>query len=551
MAREDPLYKAFLGEMEALEKFRITYTGLHPSAPLNRDDPDVRRLIEALAMFTARTRRASERSLTISMMRVFRQHFPHLLSPMPAMAMLHAKTDSRFVDQVTVPRGSKVALSPRDGELGSVTELSFRTLSNLRLLPVELDRVDIFRREEGGFRMLLRFESMHARPDSVEQINLYINHLNDFMSSLTVQHALKNHLRRAAISFDERVTEDTQGDTCQVNFGAPEVEPSQLQAFEHPLQRARSFLQFPQQEMFMNISVSGQAREEWRAFTLILDVAPSWPTELKLSPDTFQLHVTPIVNIAQQMSDPIECDGTKERYTLLHADAAGKYRMHSVLGVYRLDHDDGLIPLRPGVVGDERDAYEVEFEGKGDKRRGFVCLDFPAAFAEPFRVVADAFWHQPVLEEDSSIELDASLSDRYFDGVHWETLGAVLPGRDNHLNDRLESVLHLLSIKNQRFLGQQELLFLLDVLGVSQDRNFRDLVQEVQKVDIESKPYAKGNSGFKYTYRITYKPLDRSDVPLLDLFSRKLLEVLQVWSIEEVVELAVLVPSLELHLLYV
>ena len=52
----DRLERAFLAELEALEKFRISYTGLYPSAPLAHEDPDIRRLMEALAMFTARTR---------------------------------------------------------------------------------------------------------------------------------------------------------------------------------------------------------------------------------------------------------------------------------------------------------------------------------------------------------------------------------------------------------------------------------------------------------------------------------------------------------------
>ena len=43
----------------------------------------------------ARTRRAGERSLGLSMLRLFRQHFPFLLSPTPSMAMLHARVTPR------------------------------------------------------------------------------------------------------------------------------------------------------------------------------------------------------------------------------------------------------------------------------------------------------------------------------------------------------------------------------------------------------------------------------------------------------------------------
>jgi type VI secretion system protein ImpG len=108
---DDTLYKAFLLEMEALEKFRMGYTALHPAAPLGREDQDVRRLTEALALFTARTRLAGQRAISRSTMRLFQQHFPYVLSPMPAMGMLRAVTGKHFVDASELPRGTQVRLS--------------------------------------------------------------------------------------------------------------------------------------------------------------------------------------------------------------------------------------------------------------------------------------------------------------------------------------------------------------------------------------------------------------------------------------------------------
>ena len=37
----DDLYKAYLEEMQALENFRVTYTGVHRGAAVEREDPDV------------------------------------------------------------------------------------------------------------------------------------------------------------------------------------------------------------------------------------------------------------------------------------------------------------------------------------------------------------------------------------------------------------------------------------------------------------------------------------------------------------------------------
>src|SRR3569832_2795528 len=95
---QEILEKAFLAELEALEKFRISYTGIYPNTPLTREDPDIRRLIEALAMFTARTRVSAERNIDQSMLRIFRQHFSFLLDPVPALVMLSATPTARYVD---------------------------------------------------------------------------------------------------------------------------------------------------------------------------------------------------------------------------------------------------------------------------------------------------------------------------------------------------------------------------------------------------------------------------------------------------------------------
>ena len=108
---QNHLEKAFLEELAALERFRVAYTGAYPKTPLSGEDPDVRRLLEGMAMFSARTRLAADRSLHRSILRIFRQHFSYLLGPLPAMAMLRAQPDEKsFVNKVDLPRGSEVLL---------------------------------------------------------------------------------------------------------------------------------------------------------------------------------------------------------------------------------------------------------------------------------------------------------------------------------------------------------------------------------------------------------------------------------------------------------
>ena len=58
MGNDDQVQTELLAEMRALESFREDYVLRHPQSLLTRDDPDVHRLMEALAFFSLRTRRA-------------------------------------------------------------------------------------------------------------------------------------------------------------------------------------------------------------------------------------------------------------------------------------------------------------------------------------------------------------------------------------------------------------------------------------------------------------------------------------------------------------
>ena len=540
---KDPIEKAFLAELEAIEKFRISYTGAFPNVPLAREDPDVRRLIEAMAMFTARTRLAAERNVGQGMVRIFRQHFPFLLSPVPAMTMLKASPSSRYVDVTQIPRNTEVRAGHDPGRDAPERVYRFRTLAKLRILPIRLDSINLYRPGGRGFRIVLGFASAFPRNDEIGELRLYVNHLNDFLSSLTVLHALKTHLVSASVVFGEKVKDDTVGQPCEVSFGAPPATVDELDDYNHPLELARSFFRLPQQELYLMVH-GIRAPRNWERFAVCLDVDEAWPTELRLSAEAFQLHVVPIVNVLKAMANPIECDGTRERWPVKHPEPSARYVPHSVLGVYRMTRD-GLSPMKPAVVGARGDTYEAIIEGRGERRGAWVSLNLPDAFEEPERVVVDAMWHQPGLGGITASELRVRLADRMVDGVTFACAGPLVGHFDSDLEEDREALLQLLSIKNQRFLGLDDLALLLRALGADRQKYFSKVVASIRDLSVRTAPYARRSAGFKYTYEVTFDDLDSSDVPVVDLFCGKLLEILTAWSTEEIVELVARLPNLE------
>ncbi|WP_437760859.1 type VI secretion system baseplate subunit TssF [Sorangium sp. So ce1389] len=550
---QDQLEKAFLEELAALERFRIAYSGAYPATPLSREDPDVRRLLEGMAMFSARTRLAGERAMHRSMLRIFRQHFSYLLGPVPAMGMLRAAPTLSFVDAAELPPGTEVLLVEPAAKGAEPRVFRMRTRNRLRILPIELASVNLLRVRGRGVRIVLRFTSRFSRNDEIGEVNLHINHLDDLASSIAVLHALKKHLTSASVVFDRPVREDTAGQPCEVTFGPPARPEHTIDRTEHPLKEARAAFRFPRQELYINVR-GIEAPRNWREFTVCLDMDDRWPAELRLTADGLELFVVPIVNERVDMSNPITCDGTRDRYRLRHPDDAARFVPTGVLGVYQIA-DQGLVPMEPAVVparlagGDgaaraRRDSYDVSYEGQGEHRRAFVALNMPGAFDSPRQVAVEAVWHQPALRGVRAGDLEVKVSDRFLAGVAWSCSGELSLPAESDMEDDQESLLELLSLKNQRFLGVDELRFLLRVIGAKAQPQFDRLVSSLARVEVSSKPFAKSTSGFKYVYQIELDGLNPSDMPRVELFCGKLLDILSAWSVEEVVELVAKVPDL-------
>jgi type VI secretion system protein ImpG len=539
----DDLMHAFLAELEALEKFRISYTGAYPSVPLAHEDPDVRRLIEAMAMLSARTRLAAERSVTESMLRLFRQHFPFLLAPVPAMALLKATCTRRLVDVIEVPRGTSVVLSMKKARGEADQVFHFQTLAHLRVLPIELVAANVIRKRSRGNRLVLEFEAAFERTDPVSDLCIAVNHLDDFASSLTVLHALRTHERGACVIFDRQVGEDTAGAPCTLTFGGHGVAPGDLDVFEHPLQRARSFFRFPHQELFLHVKQI-QTPRRWQKLALCIDLDEDWPHELHPTTDSFELGVVPIANVKREMANPVECDGTRERWPVTPVDGGAGFLPHSVVGVYRIGASE-LEPLTPRVLGLPGDSYDAIVEGRDSARRAYLALDLSGAFEKTVRVAIDVVWHQLVPADARTTDFQVRLLEHFVEGIAFSCTGVVVPHLESHIGQDRDALLEVLSIKSQRFLGRDEVALLLAALGTQADPALARIVSAIDRLNVDERPWGRKTAGLKYVYTLRFARLERSDIPRVHLFCGKLLDVLAAWSMEEVVELIAEIPNLE------
>lgn len=535
MKLDDRLYEAFLDEMHELESFRMAYASAHPQTPLERDDPDVKRLTEAMAFFAARTRTAALRQVEASRRRIFQQLFPYLLSPLPAMGLLRAVPSAQFAEPVVLPAGAELELRADSGE-----EALFCAVDELRIMPFAVGRVDTLLLSRGGYRVVFPLRVPFARNDEIGQLRLHVNHLNDYIASLMVHDALQRHLRRIQVVFDpEQIDETTRGADCPFSFGGAGEAAGRGALWAHPLEAERAFFHCPEADLYLNLELPPPPRN-WQQATLLLDLDARWPASLRLSREILQLFVVPIVNLQRAPAAPLIYDGTQERCPLRHQAPERRFALHSVRGVYRVDAEQ-MTPLRPGTLAGGSGSYELEEQtDRAGRTHHWLYLHLPQAFATPVTVATDASWTQPWFSRVLDRKLGVVPYRHTFVGLKWELCNELQPHRDSGFAESMDTFLHLFALQNKTQLSLDDLRILLETLGSVWSGPFGQLAAVLRELRVEEVPPKSGDGRAaalpKLVYRLRFDEADEGSRPLIDLFCRRVQRVLDLWISDAAVE---------------
>ena len=538
MQIDENLYQAFLTEMNLLEHFRMSYLNTHSSAQLGREDPDVKRLIEAMAFFSARTKMSGIKNIQATRRRLFEQYFSFLLHPLPTMGILQCEITGRFAETAFLPKNSEALITTSEGEQAIV-----RTLMDLRVFPISLVKVETFLRAQSGTRVMLHFRTSYTRSDELKFLSLYINHLNNYPASLHVQQAIRRHLENAYIAYDDEITEIFKDTPCSVTYGLPE-DPTETENRDmtHPMQKIRSFFHFPQQHLYVNFKIPAR-RKPWTKFAICLDLDGKWPKNLRLNQDIFQLFTIPVDNIKTSMSQPILCQGMRDRYPIRYPIPQPQYSLHSVLGVYFVEQA-GLVPLKSGLFGGENGTYEIEQVIGQDKiKRSWACVNLPEAFIEEKEIAIEALWIQPWFSEKVSDRLEVVLHNRHISGVSWEFLGDLRPHEENPLVHDVDSMLQLLAMQKKPVFTLQEVQCLLKVLGSIHKSHFREILDFIKGMQVTTQHRAGNASGPNNIYLFEFKEFDTSYRARVEVFLRKLTYMLNSFCSEGIVTVKAKVAS--------
>lgn len=544
----DDLRALFAEELAALTGSTVLRSGL----PLPAEDPDVARLLEALAFFSAKTRAVAESSLFSAVKRIAGGSLDDLLCPMPAMTMLRAVPDERLVKPIRLPQGTPVRVAAPDDQLRSPRLLLaapihealdqhvalFTTTAPLDILPVKLLRAGITLPSDGRRRLEIRLEARGPLLPAPRAIELYVNRFGDYRASLDLHVALEKHCRRAFAVFDEpAVDERSTRVTCEAAFGGPwpeegDVRPPlfRVSAFDaSPFFKLRSFFHLPEQSLYVRVAFPEP--KPWTTVTLCFELDDGWPDELRVDEGTFALFVVPVINLVPASAQDIVVDGTKDRYAIRSALPEGATTLHGVTGVYSLG-DAGLTAVPPMSLLDVGDAYEIDDNGVSKSLR----LRAEGAFEAPRKITVDALWYDPSFSSTQPQRLETTLWKQRVEGVTLGVLGALLvPAKASTLAGDAERCLEVLSLKMRGALGREDLVAMLRLLGARDDSFYAEMPATIAQVGIRRVPdMTRGARGLNRRYDLVLRYGKAADAALVTRFAVRIRELLDAWTQETV-----------------
>lgn len=525
----ETLQQAVLNELRALDDERVRYQLEHPSASLGMEDPDVRRLIEALAYSAVRTRQATMQNLFSTWKRLLSGYFHFILQPLPAMAMVQALVTPHMTEPVTLTRGSSLQITTLDGAIGN-----FQTTAELRVVPINLARTEL-QMNRHGYRLVMTFLSIHQRADDLGAIPIHINYLDNYQAALRLHYLLQKHLHLCSAFYEAGFGPDTVGVPCDVTFGSYYDRPYEDNE-QNPLSQVRSFFHFPVQDLMIQVKVP-KTTQYWNKFYLCFDLNADFPKEVPLYREVFHPFSVPVINHRRAFASPIECDGTKDEYPIRYLESDPSYVLERVMGVYRTT-SRGLEPLGQAALGSYRHSYEVEEINTQKQTPQYALLvRRPEAFAEPQQLLVDALWYQPYFATQTAGPVSVTLLERIAVGVDFRQVGLMAPPMEGSLRTQPDRLLQLLSMKMKPVLGREDLLDLLAMFGSVDVGPYAKTLKLLGQVFLSVAPDTTGNgSGIRHVYELELKLHEQEEIPLLVRLVEQLTQIFAAWDYEARVE---------------
>lgn len=515
---DSPLFRArFYEELDALDQF-FEQGARAGDLSFGTDDPDMRRIVEAMAFFSARTRSAAASSMRDAVIRMAGGLLDDLFAPLPALAMVEANAWNLVDGPVELAEGTRLRIETNEGQPSI-----FSTLSPLSLRPIRLEKAELQRRDPGATLVL----TLRCRvPQKGELcLPLFLRRNGEYRAAAELHQALLQHFVSASVSKDAGVSE-----TCSVSFVPPAPETPWDRGEEgSPLRRIRSFFHAPERDLFVRVVVP-EGETAVSTLELRIELDGSFPETLSVARETFCLYAAAAENAWNDLAEPVIVDGTGEAVKLRLAQSVlSAVEPVTVRGVYRAVQKT-LTPLPPRSLATNGAFYDVFFPDDG---RVLVHVADDAALVTPWLAQVDAVWSQPALWQNARGPLSVKPQRKKLEGVSFRVVGNVRAPAPSPLTLSPEKGLDVLALKQKPTLDHRDLRALLELFGADSQSPFSRFPARIVGAKVRQVADPLGSRGARkrvYQVQMVRPPADEE--ALSPLFHRQMAALLDAWSPE-------------------
>lgn len=327
--------KYFREELNFLKEQGREFTEIHPQ--LSRFlhgrtmDPDVERLLEGFAFLTGRLRQKVEDEfpeLTHSMINML---WPNYLRPVPSMSILAFSPDQSVSEKQVIKQGTQVDSKPIFG-----TQCHFKTCRDVTLYPLHCCGVKTLHTRKAtvvDLNLEMLGDTTVGNAD-IDSLRFYLG--GDKYSAQMLYLWLNHYLGNVSVEIDG--VEFPVRKDCFKTIGFERKDallpyPNNVYEGYRILQE---YLSFPEAFHFFDLSGLKEAipGHITGSMTLKLHFTKTLPSDVRVQQQSFQLYCTPIINLFEHDSDPVDLSGHHTEYRVMPSSRyPSHYEVFNILSV--------------------------------------------------------------------------------------------------------------------------------------------------------------------------------------------------------------------------
>lgn len=404
--------KYFREELAFLKEQGKEFTEIYPQLSRflhgRNTDPDVERLLEGFAFLTARLREKVEDEFPELTHSIINMLWPNYLRPVPSMSIV-AFYPAKISEKQIVKRGIQL-----DSKAIMGTKCHFRTCRDVDLYPLECTDVTAEHTREATTIMLSMLLSgdIAAADAGLDDLRFYLG--GDKYSSQMLYLWLNHYLQKITIRINDAEVVLPKDAFCVVGFDREQsLLPYPTNVYDG-YRILQEYLSFPEAFHFFDIKKIGKVLPQSLKgrFTVQFHFAKTLPADVRVRQESFSLYCTPIVNLFEHDSDPIDLNGRKSEYRIA---PSSRYPAH--YEIFSVDSVAGWQDTSQNgqrIRGSKRTYASFEsFQHEVERANGRKALYYRTRVKNSIRGDGfDSFISFIRGDETQSVEVDEAISVR-------------------------------------------------------------------------------------------------------------------------------------------